>query len=291
LPIKESSEKVVGPKHWQREKTSRRAPTDAEEPNYAAASPAQQEELEPAKIALPQPQQGIPTKCPMLEGHLPPHVEIALEALQCAGFRALGNVAEIGNQAWIKCLPPPADTGNAGSNYGATGRASQALRKWGFDVGPEDIEIKEVAGQVLVLVPVRLAPKRAYEPKAKMLTFRPLPGGGIGAETPYSDDALLNTRDEFVQRLQDVRVLVRKEKTISAPDLANRFADTILASAADPPRWEEWRKEFAGSQTAKNAALVLLHDTTGLMLSSLEAKLSKTRTRRKVQKTGESNHG
>ena len=54
----------------------------------------------------------------------------------------------------------------------------------------------EAAGRVLIRVPVRVAPRLTYEPKAEMLTFRPLPGGGIRAETPFSKDALLNTRDE-----------------------------------------------------------------------------------------------
>ena len=120
-----------------------------------------------------------------------------------------------------------------------------------------------------------------------MLTFRPLPGGGIRADTPFSEDALLNTRDELVRCLGDMRILVRNEKAISAQDLANKFAGTLLASVANPPQWEEWRNGFAGDVTAKNAALVLLRDTTGLRVSSLEAKLSKIRKSRKVQKRTE----
>jgi hypothetical protein len=256
---------------------------DAEKPNLAPAAPAQQQEPKPTEVAPAQPEQAMPTKRPMLVGHLPPQVEMAREALQQAGFRPMGDVEETGNYAWIQCLPP-ADNENQSSNFGVAGRASQALRNWGYDIGPDRIKIAEVGIGVVVLVPVRLAPKDAYEPRAEMLTFRPLPGDGIRAETPFSDDALLNNRDELVRCLEDVRILVRNENTISAQDLANKFAGTLLASVANLPQWGEWRKGFAEDVTAKNAALVLLGDTTGLKLSSLEAKLSKIRKSRKVQK-------
>jgi len=220
----------------------------------------------------------------MLVAHLPPQVEMAREALQQAGFRPVGHVQEIGDHAWIECLPS-ADTGSQGSTSGVAGRASQALRRCGFDVSPEHIVVMEAAGRVLIRVPVRVAPRRTYEPNAEMLTFRLLPGGGIRAETPFSKDALLNTRDEFVRCLEDVRVLVRKEKKISASDLAGRFAGTVLVSAAAPSHWEEWRDGFAKDLTAKNAALVLLGDTTALKLASLETRLSEARTGRTFHKT------
>ncbi len=209
---------------------------------------------------------------------------MARDALQQAGFCPLGNVQEIGDHAYIECQPP-ADTGNQGSTSGVEARASQALRRWGFDVGPEDIDVKEVGKRVLVRVPVRVAPRRTYEPNAEMLRFRRLPGGGARAEGPISKDALLNTQEEFVRCLEDVRVLVRKEKTISASDLAGRFAGTVLASAATPSHWDEWRDGFAKDLTAKNAALVLLGDTTGLKLASLKTRLSTARTQRKFHKT------
>ena len=256
---------------------------DAEKPNLAPVVPAQHKEPKPTEVAAT-PEQAMAAKRPMLIGHLPPQVEMAHEALQQAGFRPLGDVVDLGNHACIECLPPT-DVGNQSGNFGVAGRARQALRNRGLHIGPEEINIVEVAGRVLVRVPVRLDPRLAYEPKAEMLTFRPLPGGGIRAETPFSEDALLNMRDALVRCLEDVRILVRNEKTISAADLANKFAGTVLASVANLPQWEEWRKGFVEDVTAKNAALVLLHDTTGLKLSSLEAKLSKIRKNRKVQET------
>lgn len=221
---------------------------------------------------------------------IPHHVKLARGTLREAGFRPL-RVQEIGNYAWIECLPP-ADARDLKSNYDLAGRASVVLRRAGFNVGEEDIKIAEIAGRVVVLVPVRLPTERVYKPPHEMLTFRPLPGGGIGAETPFSNDALLNTWEELVRLLLDVKKLVHQRRTSSPQDLANRFAGALLAEAADLPRWEEWHEKFKTGLTAKNAALVLLEDTTGLQRGSLTVRLSRTRTaREKSKEMAKSNHG
>ena len=95
----------------------------------------------------------------------------------------------------------------------------------------------------------------------------------------------MNTYNEFVRLLEYVRTVVRKEKAISAQNLAKKFAKTALAKAADLARWEEWRAKFAARElTAKNAALVLLKDTTLLEIPSLKSKLSRTRKSKKRAK-------
>jgi hypothetical protein len=150
---------------------------------------------------------------------------------------------------------------------------------------PRDSLAHEIALKQLEEIVVPAQARRTFDPNAEMLTFRRLPGGGMRVRTPFSKDALLNTSDELVECLEDVRVLVRKEKTICASNLADRFAGTVLGSAAAPSHWDEWRDGFAKDLTAKNAALVLLSDTTALRPSSLKTRLSKARTGRKFQET------
>lgn len=278
MPLKKSTKKVVGSKPNRR----RRESIQAESLRPNSESPSSQRDWKP-KFPESTPQQrkqALASKRPMLVGHLPSHVEMARDVLERAGFRPVGNVTEIENFAWIECLPPP-HPGKLGT-AGVADLASQVLRSAGYDVGPEHISMKEVAGRLLALIPLRLAPKMTYAPKTKMLSFRPLPGGGVRAETQFSNDALLDTRDELVRCLEDVRVLVRKDETISASALADRFSGTVLASAAEPWNWDEWRKGFLKDLTSKNAALILLRDTTGIKTSSLETRLSQTRTGRRA---------
>ena len=119
---------------------------DAEKPNLAPPAPAQPQEPTPTEVPPTTPEQAMAAKRAMLVGHLPPQVEMAREALQQAGFRPLGDVVDLGNHACIECLPP-ADVGNQNGNFGAAGRASQALRNCGVRIGPEHINIVEVAGE------------------------------------------------------------------------------------------------------------------------------------------------
>jgi len=126
-----------------------------------------------------------------------------------------------------------------------------------------------------------LPTERTSKPHPEMLTFRKLRGGSVAARKPFSKVALLNTRNKLVPFLEQVRTVVRKEKTISAQNLAKKFAKTALAKAADPARWKEWRERFADDMTVKNAVLVLLEDTTALKRSTLKTMLSKAKIGKK----------
>jgi len=115
-------------------------------------------------------------------------------------------------------------------------------------------------------------------PALKELSFKKLSGECIVAVKPYTPIALLNTYNDFAQTLAEVLTVVRKNQSISADDLRQKFAHTALAQAATVQQWEEWIEEFASRQlTAKNAALVLLEDTTGSTRGSLKTTLSKAR--------------
>ena len=93
----------------------------------------------------------------------------------------------------------------------------------------------------------------------------------------------------MVQIFKDVRNVVRtaarKGRAISAGDLTKRFTRTPLARVADLARWNEWKDGFAsGCLTAKNAALVLLEEATGLKRTTLRSKLSRARKSEKRAK-------
>ena len=207
---------------------------------------------------------------------LPRPVRLAREALQNVGLLPAKTSRELGGFAWIECRPQ-ADSRDP-TDYRQM--ASRAVRKAGLNIPLETITISQVAGQIIVRIPVRIANERASERFVEKLSFKKFGGDSLVAIRPYTPVALLNTYNDFAETLKEIRTVVVSNRAISAEELRRKFARSRLAKATNHTRWEEWRRSFASKElTAKNAALILLEDTTSLQRSSLKTMLSKGRSR------------
>jgi len=148
-----------------------------------------------------------------------------------------------------------------------------------------DLGKNGIGGEVIDRFPTRTPSERTPERASEGLVFKQSKMGIPVAQKPINDFALLTSYNEFSHQLGEIRTIVRvtKKKPISGDDLRKQFARTTLAPATKKANWGEWQRDFSsGELTSKNAALVLLEDTTSLNRSTLKSMLSRARSNRKI---------